>query len=296
VDLLSQIARLALLVYACDCLVVALDAVGYKSADTSQIFAKILYTSWFARRFQSFKRYLIQRMINRKPDTCDKFKSVDRVLDGIIFALLFVKILDYLSIATGMALGSVFAVGTTGGLIVSLSSQEIAKGVMNGLEMTASDRFNVGDNVHFGDGTQGYIIKMGFLRTKVRKYDFSVVDIPNSQLGGQRITNISRTKTCRVLTTLRFEYGDISKIPDALEAAKEEIIKACPKLIREGKPFRAMISSFERDCVEATINCNFELPPTGEDFWANREQMFLAIDRGVKSSGIHYAKPINCIK
>ena len=62
------------------------------------------------------------------------------------------KILDFLSVETGLALGSVFAVGSTGTLIVTLGSQEIAKGVMNGIEMSASDRFYEGDNVHFGDG------------------------------------------------------------------------------------------------------------------------------------------------
>ena len=157
---------------------------------------------------------------------------------------------------------------------------------------------------------------MGFLRTKVRKYDSTIIDIPNSQLGGQRLINISRCNTCRVITTLRFEYKDIQQIPKTLQLVKEEIAKACPTLIKEGKPFRGMISSFERDYVEATINCSFELPPTGEAFWANREQMvstynfwvllcslsplinfhctipqFLAIDRGVNKSGISYATP-----
>ena len=78
-----------------------------------------------------------------------------------------------------------------------------------------------------------------------------------------------------------------------MELVKEEIVKACPKLIIEGKPFRAMISDFARDCVEVTINCNFDLPPTGEAFWANREQMFLAIDRGVKMSGLQYAPAVH---
>ena len=77
-----------------------------------------------------------------------------------------------------------------------------------------------------------------------------------------------------------------------MDCVKEEIKKACPKLIIEGKPFRAMISSFARECVEVTINCSFELPPTGQEFWANREQMFLAIDRGVKKSDVEYATPL----
>ena len=52
-----------------------------------------------------------------------------------------VKILDYLSVETGMAIGSIFAIGSTGTLIISLGSQEVAKGVVSGVEMAASDRF-----------------------------------------------------------------------------------------------------------------------------------------------------------
>ncbi len=70
----------------------------------------------------------------------------------MVLSILLVKILDYLSVETGIALGSIFAVGSTGTLIISLGSQEIAKGVVNGVEMAASDRFYEGDNVHFGDG------------------------------------------------------------------------------------------------------------------------------------------------
>ena len=43
-DHLSQIARLAMLVYACDCVVVAFEAVGYKADVASKVFTKILFT------------------------------------------------------------------------------------------------------------------------------------------------------------------------------------------------------------------------------------------------------------
>jgi len=104
---------------------------------------------------------------------------------------------------------------------------------------------------------------------------------------------VSKTKTCQVLTKIRFSYDDIQRIPDALEICKDEIKKACPKLIIDGKPFRAMISSFETQFVEVTFNTNFSLPPTGEGFWANRQEVFLAIDRGVKKAGLNYARPFD---
>ena len=88
-----------------------------------------------------FKRCLIRKILSKAPKNCYKIKHIDRVLDGLVFALLVVKILDYLSIETGMAIGSIFAVGSTGTLIISLGSQEIAKGIVNGVEMASLDRF-----------------------------------------------------------------------------------------------------------------------------------------------------------
>lgn len=135
----------------------------YKADVASKVFAKILYTYWLARRVASFKRYILARVLEKAPKNCDKIKFINRILDCMVYALLFVKILEYLSVETGMALGSIFALGSTGTLIISLGSQEIAKNVVYGVEMAASDRFYEGDNVHFGDGTKGYIVKMGRL-------------------------------------------------------------------------------------------------------------------------------------
>ncbi|KAL7500393.1 hypothetical protein ACHAWT_008147 [Skeletonema menzelii] len=291
---ISQAAKLALLVYLCDIVVVALHTVGYNAegwGNVSTLFAKVLYTSWIANRMQRFKTYFLTKFLHNCPEECDKVQLVNRVLDLTVLALLVVKIMGYFAMETGVALGSIAAFGTTSTLMISFASQELAKGVANGIEMAASDRFFEGDNVHFGDGTQGYIVKLGFLRTKIRKYDGAVLDVPNSQLGGQRLINVSKTKTCQVLTKLRFSYDDIQSIPGALEICKEEIKKSCPALTVEGKPFRAMISSFETNFVEVTFNTNFTLPPTGEKFWANRQALFLAIDRGVKKAGLSYYKP-----
>jgi small-conductance mechanosensitive channel len=294
--LVSQMAKLALLVYLCDIAVVGMHSIGYDAADLrrmSTLFTKILYMSWFARRIQSVKSYYMNRLTLKAPENCDKVKLVNNVLDLSVLALLGVKIMDLLSLETGFAFTSVAFFGTTSTLIISLASQEFAKGVTAGIEMSTSDRFYEGDNCHFGDGTQGYIEKMGFLRTKVRKYDGSILDIPNTQLGGQRLVNVSKTKTCQVLTKIHFEYDVIQKIPGALEICKEEIKSACPKLITEGKPFRAKISALEIHHVEVTFNTHFRLPPTGEEFWANRQELFLAIDRGVKKAGLDYAHPID---
>jgi small-conductance mechanosensitive channel len=73
-------------------------------------------------------------------------QMVNRVLDLTVLACLIVKIMTYFAMETGIALGSIAAFGTTSTLMISLASQEFAKGVTNGIEMAASDRFFEGDS------------------------------------------------------------------------------------------------------------------------------------------------------
>lgn len=145
----SQMAKLAILVYICDIVVVALHTIGYTAegwGNISNLFAKILYTSWIARRIQCFKTYFLTRFLNSCPEDCDKVQLVSNVLDLTVLALLIVKIMGYFAMETGIALGSIAAFGTTSTLMISFASQELAKGVANGIEMAASDRFFEGDS------------------------------------------------------------------------------------------------------------------------------------------------------
>lgn len=64
--------------------------------------------------------------------------------------------------------------------------------------------------------------------------DELVVGIPNTQLSGQRVYNLSRTPRSQVKQELRISYDDAEKIPTLLQAIKEEIKKDCPKLITDG--------------------------------------------------------------
>ena len=145
----SQMAKIALLVYLCDIVVVALHTIGYDAenwGNVSTLFAKVLYTSWAAHRIQSFKAYFLTKFLHYRPEECDKVQLINRILDLTVLALLVVKIMGYFALETGVALGSIAAFGTTSTLMISFASQELAKGVANGIEMAASDRFFEGDS------------------------------------------------------------------------------------------------------------------------------------------------------
>lgn len=127
----------------------------------------------------------------------------------------------------------------------------------------------------------------------VSSYDDLVMKIPNSQLIHQRITNISKAKRSQVKQVLRFKYSDLKKIPAILQEIKEETKTSCPKLISDGSAiYRAVITSYEPDHVQALVNFHFEIPAETEASNRNRQEALLAIARVLEKHSVEFALPI----
>ena len=62
--------------------------------------------------------------------------------------------IDILKIKRGNGLSSIFALGGAGTLALTLACQDLAKKALNGLALSASDAFRVGDSILLGDGEE----------------------------------------------------------------------------------------------------------------------------------------------
>mmetsp|Transcript_15824 Transcript_15824/g.34086 ORF Transcript_15824/g.34086 Transcript_15824/m.34086 type:complete len:211 (+) Transcript_15824:1040-1672(+) len=206
-------------------------------------------------------------------------------------------LLNYLEVYTGIAIKSLFSIGATGTLVFGLASKDVASQIIGGLTLHLSDKIFVGDDVRFYDGTQGKIEKMGWFETMIRNSDELVVGIPNTQLSGQRVYNLSRTPRSQVKQELRISYDDASKIPKLLETIKDEIKRSCPKLITDGsRPFRAHWRNFEDDHLQIVVDCHFMIKPTGGEYWDNRQVVLEAIYRAAKKTGVHFERLVRAVK
>ena len=181
---------------------------------------------------------------------------------------------------------SLFSVGATGTLIFGLASKDIASQSLAGLTLHLSEKMFEGDSVRFSDGTSGTIAKMGWFETMIQNSDDVVVGVPNSQLTGQRVYNLSRTPNSQVKQTLRISYEDASKIPLLLDAIKDEIQNDCDKLI-PGR-LRAHWSNFEDDHLQVVVDAHFIIPPTGRLYHDNRQKVLQAIYTAAKKTGVHF--------
>jgi len=170
---MSQIAMIAMIVYAIDCLVIVgylqgIEFILTEDIDFGYMVARILYTTWLGFRCMKFKRYLLGRVINRSPEKLGKALVYDRILDWMIYAILAFSIMDTLNIEIGAGLKSVFALSGVGTLVLSLASKDMASLFVSGVALSSTDKFRVGDFIKLGDNTTGVVSRMGIMFTEVR--------------------------------------------------------------------------------------------------------------------------------
>lgn len=131
---------------------------------------------------------------------------------------------------------------------------------------------------------------MGWMETMIRGPDEIMVTVPNADLAGEHVSNLSRIQRCQVKQTLRFEYKDIEKLPGMVEDIKEEIRAACPHVIADGsRPFHVHFTSYGPDYCEVRVNAHFDIKPVGDEYWDNRQRVLLAIQKAVKNHDVNFA-------
>jgi small-conductance mechanosensitive channel len=116
--------------------------------------------------------------------------------------------------------------------------------------------------------------------------DESILKIPNSHLVNQRVCNLSRVRRSQVKQTIRFKYSDMEKIPDFISSLKEEMKKAfSATLITQDRPFRVHFRDIEANHLEVVCDFRFNLPPTGDAYYDNRQKVIETIAKVVKNKG-----------
>jgi small-conductance mechanosensitive channel len=287
-DHVQQMAKIALAVYLVDAFKLTCIALGFewvRRGNAPHAFAQSAYAVWIANRLAKLKKHLSRQYVNRHPDTFGRIKIVNRLADALIYAGTALIVLNILQVQMGVASAGFLALGSVGSLTIGLATQGIIKEILTGLMLASSDRIYEGDEVHFGNGVSGKVVKLGWMETVLRGSDEITVSIPNTDLVNQQVSNHSRVRYSQVKQVIRLQGTpeNVEKIPDVLVAIKEEIRKSCPKLIDDGtRPFRAHWTDYGPHYLEITVDTRFRISPVKPEYWENREQVLLAIHRALK--------------
>lgn len=107
------------------------------------------------------------------------------------------------------------------GIIITLAAQDTAKNLFGGLVIFIDKPFNVGDWIQM-DTFEGTIEDITFRTTRIRTFENSLLNVPNSKIADSSVINWSKMEQRRYKANLRIE---LSTPVEKLEILKQRVEK-----------------------------------------------------------------------
>ena len=125
-----------------------------------------------------------------------------KIIRAIIYIIAAFIVLSIL----GINLNGLIAGLGISGLIVTLAAQDTAKNLFGGLVIFIDKPFTVGDWIQM-DNFEGTIEDITFRTTRIRTFENSLLNVPNSIISNASVINWSKMEKRRYKTNLRIELG-----------------------------------------------------------------------------------------
>ena len=160
--------------------------------------------------YQSIEIYVsdenkINRLFNRKVDKI-LIPFFSKMVKLIIISLAFVAIAsrwgyDVNGFVAGLGLG---------GLAFALAAKDLLANIFSGIILITDKPFSNGDWIQTSD-IEGTVQDINFRSTKIKRFDNSLIIVPNSILANAPITNFTKRTMRRITFTLNVKYDTSSK-------------------------------------------------------------------------------------
>jgi small conductance mechanosensitive channel len=132
----------------------------------------------------------------------------------------------------GVNLGALLALVGGGAFIIGFALQDTLGNFAAGMMLLLYRPFDVGDSVELGS-VVGTVDHLSLVNTRVRTFDNKVVLVPNKQVWGQVITNITGADERRVDLAFGISYANDV---DTAEGILKRIVAAHPLVLKEPAP------------------------------------------------------------
>lgn len=286
---LCQVGQLALLVYFGEIFIVFLSGLGVPHlADKPKLLASFVYSLYAIQLVRKLKNRIVGKWFRRLTLTSQRQNSSRKLLYSrfMDFAIYFIGALLFLDanrIDVGVAIKSLLTVGGVSSVVIGFALKEPVTEIIQGTSVLLSNKFITGDTIRLSDGTCGKVQRFEWTDVTMQGDDNSFVRIPHSQLAKTRVVNLSRMPCCRVSQTLTLSNRGTAKIKQVLSDIKQEIRASCPELEEDSHPFRVHWTEFVKpDSVEIMIECHFRIPRLSDEYWINRQNVLMAVNRAVE--------------
>lgn len=176
---------------------------------------------------------------------------------GLRIILLFILAIIVLS-SLNISITSLVAVLSVAGLALSLAIQNLLSNVAGGLQLLSTKPFGVGDYIEAG-GVSGAVSEMGMFYTKLKTVDNKLVQVPNSEIAGEKIVNYSAEENRRVEWKVSASYdAPIERVKQTIQ----QVLGEHPKTLATPEPV-VRVNAYGSSAIEYVVRvwC------ANEDYW-----------------------------
>ena len=174
-------------------------------------------------------RKIVRRWIGHVPNISDLLQAF---IVGIVYWIVLAVGLMLVLSGLGVDVTPLFALFGGASLIAAFAMQDSLSNLAAGLMIMIYRPFDVGDYVDVG-GVAGTVKSTNIVATTVTTPDNQVIVIPNKNVWGNVITNVTASDTRRVDLVFGISYDD--SIPEALKVL-EQAVEAHPLVLKDPAP------------------------------------------------------------
>lgn len=209
----------------------------------------------------------------------------------LLVTLMLVVILKTWGIDLGPALTGLGIAGAA----VALSAQDLIRNVIAGVNIAGERRFREGDWVNFGEGTDGIVEKLQLRSTVIRKFDRSVIHVPNAELANVPLTNFTTRDRRRIKWKIGVPFGtDRAKLAEISEKLTA-FIETSDHFVSDevSKPFVTLFS-IEASWLAIMVDC-FVSENTWEAELLARQELALEVTKVFEAVQVQFAFPTQMV-
>jgi MscS family membrane protein len=220
--------------------------------------------------------------------------QVDWILRIAKVAVVFLGIAAVLKV-WGIDLGPALTGMGLLGAGVALAAQDLFRNLIGGMTNISEKRFGAGDRIRVEGVIEGFVEKVEFRSTQIRRFDKALVHVPNGDLANSPLVNFSRMPHRRIYWMINLVYSTTTEQLAEIREAIEHYIDGSGDFVSQDQAARFVhIDSFDKSAINMLVYCFTKSAEYGEYLEA-KEKLVIGIKDAVERAGSAFAFPSRSI-
>ena len=163
--------------------------------------------------------------------TQDSAKNISKLL---YYGIMIISFLIFTS-STGLDLSGLLVAGGIFAVVIGFATQSVVSNLISGIFLMMEKPAKQGDSIELPDmGISGTLVDISTFSSRVRKFDGTLVRIPNEKFFTSNIRSLSSSPVRRAEATVGIAYSE--KVEHAIREIENEIRDFMPFVLQVPKP------------------------------------------------------------